>query len=198
MDEETDASPPDYVRGNLLSDRYLIPLGLVLAVLLVWIMIPGGSDRVVTERTEDSELFERNSSRDAFAGVVPDSEDMGQADSQNSIEVLSLSEVKDDARIEAVEKAALQREFPVDEVQIDAQLVYQLGVYSRLSSAEKMQQELTRFGLFAHIDKRASKNGIRFSVILGPYQDPDEAARVVATLKREKVSYYSKLTGHAL
>lgn len=197
-DDESDEIRPDYIRGNLLSDRYLIPLGVVLAVLLVWIMMPGESDRAVTETTKNSELLERNSSGDVFAEVAPDSEDPAQSDGQDSIEVRPVSEITQGAFTETVEKAALQEVFPAEEIQNSDQLVYQLGVYSKLSNAESIQQELTRFGLFAHIDKRASNNGIRYSVILGPYQDPDEAARVMATLNRENVSYYARLSGYAL
>jgi len=194
--EDNDDLAPDYIRGNLLSDRYLIPLGIVLAALLVWIMMPGDSDIVATEGIENSEVVEPTGSRDPFAEMVLDDEDIEQIKDQDNISVGSPA--AQDALGQMARQPALKREFPVDGARNGEQLVYQLGVYSRLTSAEKVQQDLTRHGLFARIDKRAGHDGIQYSVLLGPYQDPGEDARVVATLKRENVSYYSKMTGSAL
>jgi protein phosphatase len=193
-EEDEDDIPPKYVPGNLLSDRYLIPLGIVLAVLLVWIMMPGGSELVVTDGIENSEKTEPAGTKDPFAEMVLDDEDVEQINDQNSIGLLSTSETTQAELDQLVNQPALQRKFPLDEAQNSEQLVYQLGVYSSLTSAEKVQQDLSRFGLFAHVDKRAGNDGIRYSVILGPYPDPAEDARVVATLKRENVSYYPKMT----
>jgi hypothetical protein len=196
-DEGEDDLPPSHVPGNLLSDRYLLPLGIVLAVLLVWIMMPGGNEIVVTEEIEKSKKAEHTGSRDPFAEMVLDDEEVEPVNDQMSFGLLTTSQAEQIPLDQVAQRPAIQRKFPLDEAGSSEQLVYQLGVYSNLTSAEEVQLELTRFGLFAHIDKRAGSDGIRYSVILGPYEGPVENARVMATLKRENVSYYSKMIGSA-
>ncbi len=195
LDSEMNEVSPDVVRGNLLSDRYLIPLGLVLAVLLVWIMMPGRSSLDVTDSTEKPALPEFNDSGDAVAGKAVKPETSGETGIQPVTAMLKVDEGTDNISRKptaTTEASADSAQSQIDEVQDSELLVYQLGVYTKLSSAEQIQQDLTRFGLYAHIDKRANGNGIRYSVILGPYPDQDENEKVVSTLQRENVSYYAR------
>jgi protein phosphatase len=196
--ESGDGIPPRYVPGKLLSDRYLIPLGIVLAVLLVWIMMFGGGELVVSEAVENSKKTAETNSGDPFSEMVLENGGSVQVDDQSGGNVLATSESTQLSLDQVAELPPIQRVFPLERVKEDEHLVYQLGVFSELANAEKVQQELTRFDLFARIDKRVGNEGTQYSVILGPFKDPLEDARVLATLKRENVAYHSKMTEYPL
>ncbi|MBD3649127.1 MAG: protein phosphatase 2C domain-containing protein [Pseudomonadales bacterium] len=65
----------------------------------------------------------------------------------------------------------------------------QVGVFSRLGSAESRQQILSDLGLLPWIRKRPTDEGVLYVVFLGPYHDQQRKDSALATLEAHNLDY---------
>ena len=95
----------------------------------------------------------------------------------------------EDSLLPAATLPPIKRTFPAG-LQQEPGTVYQLGVFSKLESAEKVQSDLLSLGLEANVDKRVAETGFQYIVMLGPYRDPESKNRVRSILDHEQIGYY--------
>ncbi len=172
-------------RDGLLSDRYLLPLGLILAGLLIWILMSAkGNDQSANSPKNPAQITaDRKQQHTPDAVAANQSRGAGES---------TIRVIANDPLETSADSPAFLRHFPSTSADPDDPLIFQLGIYSQLASAELAQEKLTPFGLYPAIDKRSGKNGMRYVVMLGPYADPEQKKHVVATLDSEKIAYYLK------
>jgi serine/threonine protein phosphatase PrpC len=173
-------------REGLLGDRYLLPLGLILAGLLTWILLSGNNAEQSATDPHNSTQIATGQEQD----TLPDNTGLHQPDTGSKGSSMRL--LAEDPLEIASESPALLRNFPSPTTGNDDPLIFQLGIFSQLAGAEVIQEKLTPFGLYPAIDKRHGENGLRFVVMLGPYSDPKVKEQVVTTLDREKITSYLK------
>jgi protein phosphatase len=199
-DADSDASPIDEseIDGSgadrLLGDRYLLPLGLILAALLAWILMSGGENEVqgATQPQQKSTLPGGAVLKERQLGAnKPQVDETGIAQKSMS-ETSPIRRLADDPLEQAAVAPAIERHFPHQESFANTLPVLQLGIYTRLAGAEQVQNKISELGLYPQIDKRPVDQGMRYAVVLGPYDDPVEQELVATTLNREKISYFSR------
>jgi len=70
----------------------------------------------------------------------------------------------------------------------------QLGLFSTLESAETIQRQVLPFGLLARVEKRATDKGLKYAVLMGPYDDEAEMTKHAGQLQQHSVTYYIRRT----
>jgi len=187
---ENDERPED----GLLGDRYLLPLGLILAALLAWILMSSNEEAVqgATQPYQKPNLSEDAVPHEQQLGDSTRRIENARSAQEFMSEPSSIRRLANDPLEQAAVAPAIQRYFPGQEPVTNRLPVFQLGVYSRLAGAEQVQEKISEFGLYPKIDKRPVDQGMRYAVVLGPYDDPAERKHVATTLNREKISYFSR------
>ena len=82
------------------------------------------------------------------------------------------------------------RHFPPIDLPAEGQLI-QVGIFTKLSGAERKQIALTRLGLDPYVQKRMTENGLQYAVLLGPLSASTHD-KAVTTLTRNNYSYFHR------
>ena len=83
-----------------------------------------------------------------------------------------------------------RRRFPPIDLPSEGQVI-QVGIFTKLSGAERKQIALTHLGLDPYVQKRVTENGLQYAVLLDPLSSMthDEA---LATLTENNYSYFHR------
>ena len=84
----------------------------------------------------------------------------------------------------------IQRHFPEFDFPQGGKTL-QVGLFKYLEGAEIQQSELTSLGLYPHVEKRISVDGMLYAVVIGPLDD-ETHFQTVATLQANDLRYFHK------
>jgi cell division protein FtsN len=83
-----------------------------------------------------------------------------------------------------------RRSFPPIDLPDSGQVI-QVGIFTKLSGAERKQIALTNLGLAPYVQKRITENGLQYAVLLGPLSASTHD-QALATLTKNNYSYFHR------